>query len=528
VSQPADARPGVGIGAAAMAGALGAVAIVCPQQAWLVWLSVVPFLWALRHAPRRLTLVLAVVYTVALGTGSVAPWLTGAAARYFELSPWHAVFITVPSLAMIWTAHGAALGLLLLLRPERASRPWAVVWYGAAWVCWEALRTVLFPYYPAAVLGVSQYEALPVLQLASVCGVAGITYAIIACNVGLAALLPRNVPRQAVFLQPGTLRAAPPPERSGAPIITLAAGLAIAASAAGFGVLRLATVPPRDGSAGPALGLVDVGATAPSARTLATYLAASRDPAGSPPSTLVWPESALPTDIERDRAAWGELSRFVDATGATLIAGGPGSRPRADGRLARFNSVHVLRPGQGLHSYHKRLLVPFAEHWPALLGRPPAAIGEVAAGRDLPIFDLGGRHFGVLICFEITDGRGARALAREGASFVLNPTNDAWFTGTAPHLPWAVVRAVESGLPLVRSANAGVNVVIDRYGRRTAGNARVGPPTLSVVTVPEGRPTPYARAGDVFLIGCGAIVLVGAIVNRRPVAGRMPTVPRDA
>lgn len=526
--QPADARPGVGIGAAAMAGALGAaatagalgaVAIVHPRQAWLAWLSVAPFFWALRHAGRRLTFALAIVYTVVLGTGSVAPWLSRAAARYFELPLWHAAAITVPALATIWTAHGVVLGAVLLLRPERAT-PWAVVWYGAVWACWEALRTAVFPYYPAAVLAVSQYEVLPVLQLASLCGVAGITYAIIACNAGLAALLPRTVPRREAFLQPGMSRGGPGPDGSSAPIIALAAGLAIAASAAAFGGRRLATAPPARGSAGMELGLVDIAATGASAQSLETYLAASRGPAGAPPSVLVWPESALPTDIERDRTAWGALARFVEATGATLIAGGPGSSLRADGRLARFNSVHVLRPAQGLHSYHKRLLVPFAERWPALLGRPPAGVGAFAAGRELPIFDVGGRRFGVLICFEITDGRGARALARHGAGFILNPTNDAWFAGAAPHLPWAVIRAVESGLPVVRAANAGVSAAIDRYGRELAREARGEPPALSVVTVPEGRPTPYARAGDVFLVGCGAIVLVGAIVNRRPVRSR--------
>jgi apolipoprotein N-acyltransferase len=314
-----------------------------------------------------------------------------------------------------------------------------------------------------------------------------------------------------------------PAERAGAPIIALATGLAIAISAAGFGALRLAAVPPGEAGTGIELGLVDVGVTAASARSLDAYLAASRR-GGSSPSALVWPESALPTDIERDRAAWGEIARFLDATGATLIAGGPGSSLRADGQLARFNSVHVLRPAQGLRSSHKRRLVPFAERWPALLGAPPAAVGELAAGGELSVLDMGGRLFGVLICFEITDGQGARTLARDGAAFILNPTNDAWFTGAAPHFPWAVIRAVESGVPVVRAANAGVSAVIDRYGRALGGDTRGGPASLAVVTVPDGHPTPYARTGNAFLVGCGAIVLVGVIVNRRMVAGRVSTV----
>jgi apolipoprotein N-acyltransferase len=513
------AKTAAGVAAATIAGALGAVAIVSPRQAWLAWVAVVPLLGALRHAGPRRTLGLAAAYTVVLGTGSVAPWITPAAVRYFDLSPWHAAAITVPSLAAVWTVHGVGLGALLLFRPLRAG-PWAVVWYASAWACWEAIRTVVFPYYPAAVLGASQYEALPVVQIASVCGVAGITWAIVACNAGLAALLPSSVAHRDTSMQLGRRPGAEAAGHSGAPIIALATGLAIAATATAIGAVRLATAPAAPQSSGLSIGLVDVAASAPSAGSLYRYLSASLDPEGSPTPALVWPESALATDIERDRASWAELTRFVTTTGTTLIAGGPGSSLRSRGRLARFNSVHVLRPARGLRSYHKRLLVPFAERWPALLGPPPAGIGNLSAGRELTVFEVDGRAFGVLICFEVTDSRGARLLADRGAGFLVNPTNDVWFPSTAPHLPWAVIRAVESGLPVVRAANAGVSIVVDRYGHRLLESAADDQAALSVVTLPEGQPTLYARAGDVFVLACGAIVLAGAIVNRRTLAQR--------
>lgn len=54
-------------------------------------------------------------------------------------------------------------------------------------MCWDAVRTTVFPHYPAFVLTKSQYEILPVVQVASV-GAAAITFLIVAVNTGLAAV----------------------------------------------------------------------------------------------------------------------------------------------------------------------------------------------------------------------------------------------------------------------------------------------------------------------------------------------------
>jgi len=61
-----------------------------------------------------------------------------------------------------------------------------------------------------------------------------------------------------------------------------------------------------------------------------------------------------------------------------------------------------------------------------------------------------------------------RQFVNQGAEFLVNITNEAWFEDTAaPYqfLAMNVFRAVENRIALVRSANIGISAFIDPYGR---------------------------------------------------------------
>src|SRR6185436_9141029 len=76
-------------------------------------------------------------------------------------------------------------------------------------------------------------------------------------------------------------------------------------------------------------------------------------------------------------------------------------------------------------------------------------------------------HFGVLICYEDTDSELARRLRRDGADFLVNISNDAWFglSELDQHFVAARFRAIENRVGVVRSGNNGITGVIDPLGR---------------------------------------------------------------
>ena len=207
------------------------------------------------------------------------------------------------------------------------------------------------------------------------------------------------------------------------------------------------------------------------------HLELSRLPRATPAEVVVWPESAVPYDIEGE-ALVRELIARVLAPGAVAIVGG--DRFEGDGAAAlAHNSVLAIDDrARVVGRYDKVDLVPFGEFLPFRrylgavgLDKLSPGQGDFTPGSGRITMPLPGLPpASPLVCYEaIFPDRGA--LLEPRPAWIVNITNDGWFgdsSGPYQHLAMARMRAVEEGLPLVRAANTGISVVTDAFGRITA------------------------------------------------------------
>jgi apolipoprotein N-acyltransferase len=219
----------------------------------------------------------------------------------------------------------------------------------------------------------------------------------------------------------------------------------------------------------------------------------------------VLPETAFPVRLETPdgRPYLDAARRHATRLGAPLLVGGFGVSPGAPARA--YNSLFVIDSAGVTGRYDKRRLVPVIERTPLagawLLGvlRDTTSYAVGDAVRPL---DVGGTRIAPLICFESAFAALVRAQRRQGATLLVNATNDAWFGSGLPgraaraqHEAHLVLRALESGTPVVRVANGGRSGLVDPRGR-PIWVAGAGEDGMMVVTVrAAGPPTPAVRIG---------------------------------
>jgi apolipoprotein N-acyltransferase len=251
---------------------------------------------------------------------------------------------------------------------------------------------------------------------------------------------------------------------------------------------------------------------------------------GFMPNIIVWPEAATPYYFERDNWLSEVLSAMIPPQ-SHLILGSLRADTTLPDSVNAYNSVRIVSAGTGLlpEYYDKAHLVPFGEYIPLRSLFPNVeklthGMGDFAHGSGNKNLELpNAPPFLPLICYEVifsprVAGKDFTSLEKR-PGWILNVTNDSWFgdsTGPHQHLDITRMRAIESGLPVIRAANNGISAVIDAYGRvvQSLPYNEIG---IIDAKLPKALPEPtfYSKHGlKVPLIGIFAIIFWIRLKNR--------------
>jgi apolipoprotein N-acyltransferase len=424
-----------------------------------------------------------------------------------------AVVLMAGGLGLFWAVAA------LLHRASGARGFTRVLVFAACLAAAEWLRGHVLTGFPWNLPGAAWRAGSPPSQAASLVGIYGLSWITVALAAAPAVLF--DARSRAARMVPLGL-----------------AGVVLAALY-GFGAVRLSGAAPVAAEA-PLIRLVQANIDQKDKwrpenldQIFATYLSLTRHPQAGTPALVVWPEGALPAVIDELLAPgqpYGPALTAALAPGQTLLMGANRAQPGPNGQPRYFNSlVAFRREGQRLQVvgvYDKHHLVPFGEYLP--LGDLATRIGfrslvhmpeDFSAGPAARILTLAGAPPVLpMICYEALFPGLARTNGQR-PGWILNISNDAWFgagSGPLQHLNLASYRAIEEGLPMVRSTPTGVSAVIDAYGRVRPG-ARLGLGELGVVDArlpPALSPTPYARFGDWGFLGMLLVSAAAAVTGR--------------
>ena len=497
-----------------LGGMLFALTVIFPQVGLLEWVALIPALLSILTLTADPTVRYRRLY--GLGLGFFWPFYIIGFHWFFYMYPLDfadmsrpasAVVVTVACLGLsLFQALGAALLFPLMgkaIRGKWLSRHtllhpilFACLWTSLEW--WQAHSG--WSGVPWARLSLGQAELVPALQSASVFGSYFITFLIVAVNGFLAYLLLH--PSKRILCG------------------ALAAGLFL--GNLGFGAVRMATLthegaPVKVAAIQGNKGSLDFWGVGTMSEVMEVYGDLSREAAAAGAELIVWPETCIPANVDREAWVYEYVTNLSRQCGVPILCGL--FTRVAEGSNADYNSIVVALPDGSLHGtvYNKRNPVPFGEFVPfrtiVMTLIPPLAnintLGEdIPAGEDSVVMDLEPGNVGPLICFDSIYEQNALDSIGNGAQLLAVSTNDSWFRdsrGVWMHHAQSQLRAIETGRYVVRAANTGVSSVISDSGEVLGTLEPLKTGYVLEEAYLSNRVTVYSVIGNVFAYACVAL-----------------------
>jgi len=361
------------------------------------------------------------------------------------------------------------------------------------WVSLEYILTYILTGFPWGLLGYAQAQNLPLIQVASLTGVYGVSFLIVLTSASFvhSIIEKKRLPFFLVLV------------------------FVLVVHLWGLTLIKPTSIKSAAFKAAVIQGNVssdiywDFVSEEEVERLFELHLRLSRQASEQGAKLIIWPEFSVPLCFSCPEVRYKEfrqrLESFVQETGITLLLG-TNERTEGAGEPEFYNTALCLSPDLTITKYYKMHLVPFGEYTPykaifSFIQKVTHAIGEVTPGKEHRLHRFQGFAFGSPICYEIIFPDLVRQFVQKGATFLATITNDGWYgTSSAPyqHFQIALFRAVENRRYLLRAATTGISGIIDPFGRVVKRSSLMTTDVLSSIIIPETKKTIYARWGDLW------------------------------
>ena len=524
-----------------------------PYDRWyFAYVALVPWVLALGGGTQRRWPILAGFIGGVVFWAISLYWLTW-------VTPWGLGYAaSVIYLAMYWLVAS------ILVRAA-IRRNWPMwIFLPVVWVALEYARAYVISGFPWFYLAHSQYRLSQVIQITDLTGQYGVSFFVAMVNGSLVDLLGSPLFRRS---------------RGGVQLRKqIVVGFVVTVATAGgllaYGSWRLGAETHKPG---PVIGIVQQafpvtlsGRTSDPEKIFQDHIDATRKFLDTPVDLVIWPETMLPSGmnrqfldlvasseapdllkLQRQAQTLGDLSAEL---GCPILAGGstfhvnPLPIDEKDEWLVRNSALWFDGSSRPSAQYAKMHLVPFGEYVPFKHTYPalhrvlrwfvPEVMAQLGPGDDLGRFELrssGGRKWSMVtpICYEGTFARICRRMVmrkgKKAADIIANLSNDGWFVYRIgrgryrpsnehrQHLVSYCFRAIENRTPVVRAVNTGISGSIDSNGRIVALLERHGVSGMvsGTLLLDGARSGP---GGD-YLPGHGPKVLVDSRISRYSLIG---------
>jgi apolipoprotein N-acyltransferase len=425
---------------------------------------------------------------------------------------WHLILIGVVLIALYFGLYYFVSAIVFRFIIKRMPRLYLLV-FPAFWVSVDYLRTLGEVSFPWSYLGYSLVPYLPVVQMASITGVWGVTFLVVVTNCLIFDLFKSyrisgdNLPRWLHLIVLAIFICA----------ITIWGAFRIYGDTSSGKDFKVSLIQSNINQLSWGINSLDTAFSITDSMVTDASL--------QKPDLIIGSESALLCFLSKRAEYRNRVAAWANSMQIPLLLGGLHWEKVSDNRFydySVYNSAFLFKQDSTFPLiYNKIKLVPFSEALPfegllPILSRVNLGEADFKRGTEETIFTIkDSLKIAPFICYEIIYPGFVQRRIKRGVDCIVTITNDGWFGKTAgpfQHAAMAQMRAIENGRPLVRCANSGISMIVDLFGRISTRTPIYVRQVLTDSLKLDHKSTFYGQWGDWFVMVCVGLCAAAIII----------------